>query len=206
MTTKDWECMQKFVCDAGGNYKSFFGDQRESASCYDPSFWPIHPTLERAYHAKMLVGGFTGSSVWGDARDSICYRSSCYNDDGVKDQYDECCIGHLEDDRFPNFLTGVLTDEGLWQSNGEYLNATDPTSDSYSMSYIYDSFSWEHCGDGTDSTDGADVDALLKSLYDGTFVSSDDSIQPKLTLAPTPEMVSRAPTVFHDDSTCDVSH
>ena len=84
MGTEDWERMQKFVCDGGGNFKTFFGDQRESASPHDPAFWPIHPTLERAYHAKMLVGVFTKSSVWGDVGNAICYRSTCYNDEGVE--------------------------------------------------------------------------------------------------------------------------
>ena len=34
------------------------GDQLESASPVDISFWPIHPTLERLYHWKVLHYGF----------------------------------------------------------------------------------------------------------------------------------------------------
>jgi hypothetical protein len=38
------------------------GDQLESASPADPSFWPIHPALERIWQWKRIVG-FT-SEAW----------------------------------------------------------------------------------------------------------------------------------------------
>ena len=35
------------------------GDHLESGSPMDPSFWPIHPTMERLWLFKKLAGGFT---------------------------------------------------------------------------------------------------------------------------------------------------
>lgn len=182
MTDADWSCMKKFICE-GDNARSFFGDQRESASCYDPSFWPIHPTLERAYHAKMLAGGFE-TTDWG-VEQSLCYRTTCYNDTGVEGTFDECCVGHDENDRYPDFVTGDLYNDGVWISNRDYMDATDPTSKSYSMNFIYDSFSWSHCGDEFS------VDSLLEELHEGTYVDTDDSVADR-TLAPTPTISKTA--------------
>ena len=36
----------------------FVGDHLESATAVDPSFWEIHPTMERLLHAKLMAGGF----------------------------------------------------------------------------------------------------------------------------------------------------
>ena len=177
--------MQRFICD-GYSAKSFFGDQRESASCYDPSFWPIHPTLERGYHAKMLSGGFSGGDDW-DVQEAICYRATCYNESGGEDAYTECCIGHNEDDKFPNFNSGVLTDEGVWMGNSDYLKASDPTRSDYEMPFIYDDFSWDHCGEEFP------VDSLLVSLYDGSYIETDDSVSDR-TLSPTPSAKTSRPT------------
>lgn len=38
------------VCNAG----ILIGDHLEAASAYDPSFWPIHPTLERLWQVSLL--------------------------------------------------------------------------------------------------------------------------------------------------------
>ena len=54
-----------------------------------------------------------------------------------------------------------MADPGLWTTNREYLAASDPSSASYSMTYIYDSFSWAHCGEGEQ-----EIDYLLRSLYE----------------------------------------
>ena len=43
-------------------------------------------------------------------------------------------------------------------SNREVLLALDPRYDSYTVPYIYDGFSWDHCSE--------DFDGLLTSLKD----------------------------------------
>jgi hypothetical protein len=47
------------------------------ASPTDPSFWPIHPTLERLLHAKYMIGGFK-NDTWAD--ELVCQHSSCYEE------------------------------------------------------------------------------------------------------------------------------
>lgn len=43
---KDYSLWSDWLC-TGDSYKVFVGDHLESASPSDPSFWPIHPNLER---------------------------------------------------------------------------------------------------------------------------------------------------------------
>lgn len=164
-TATAWGVIKKFICTTGG-HKVFFGDQRESASCYDPAFWPIHPTQERALHAKMLSGGFE-TTTWPNntlnVKNPVCFRELCYDgDSNVEDYNDDCCIGHFEGDAFPDFETGTLSHTGLWGGNREYLDNSDPTSDDYSshMRYIFDNFEWSHCQGIANNIDG-----LLDEIY-----------------------------------------
>lgn len=60
---EDMEAWTEFVCDGDG-YKVFAGDHLESASAADPSFWPIHPTLDRLLQAKFMSGGWETPSTW----------------------------------------------------------------------------------------------------------------------------------------------
>lgn len=47
-------------------------------------------------------------------------------------------------------------------TNGVTIKATDPTSQSYSVPYIYDSFSWDHCEDlGPES----DLNEILETKH-----------------------------------------
>lgn len=69
------------------------GDQLESASPMDPSFWPIHPTIERLYSLKKLRGYFTDES-WPSIGTS---------------SYGEDCTGHNADDVIP--LLGIFTND-----------------------------------------------------------------------------------------------
>jgi hypothetical protein len=47
------EAWTDFICN-GDASKIFSGDHLESASPADPSFWVIHPTLERLFLAKLI--------------------------------------------------------------------------------------------------------------------------------------------------------
>jgi len=132
-----------FVC-LGDGQKIFSGDHLESASPADPSFWVIHPTLERLLHAKLMAGGFV-NDTWATDSIDVCDKAMCYNSDsGVLEYDDDCCYGHFEDDRAFDFISGNRSNH-IGDSNGEIFSASDPRTREYSMPYIYDEFTWSHC-------------------------------------------------------------
>lgn len=134
-----------FICggDAG---LVFTGDHLESASPADPSFWVIHPTIERVLHAKFMSGGFETETWATDAtNDYVCNRPRCFNSTtGTKDYYSDCCYGHYENDRLMDAISGNRF-EGVGPTNAEMVAAMDPRGDTYSMPYVYDKFTWDHC-------------------------------------------------------------
>jgi len=157
MSADKWEDWRDFVC-SGDGFRVFVGDQLESASPSDPSFWPIHPTQERLLHAKLMSGGFDKFSWPDDATKSyVCDKSECY-EDGEKDYYDECCYGHYEKDQLLDFVN-AKKEKGFGLTNKEVLEMSDPTSEDYSMTYIYEDYSWSHCKGTSDFT------SLFSSLY-----------------------------------------
>lgn len=164
----------QFICNSsdgtttGRSYGSqiFTGDHLESASPADPSFWVIHPTIERLFHAKLMSGGFV-TDYWpihvNESQSTyVCAKNACYNSTtGSYDYHSDCCYGHYRDDQMMDADVGsraVYTGA----TNYETLQATDPTSkETYQMPYIYDGFTWDHC---TSST-GLDLVSLLQDLH-----------------------------------------
>eukprot|EP01038_Epipyxis_sp_PR26KG_P004980 gene4980-6963_t len=139
------EVWTDFICNGSGA-KIFAGDHLESASPADPTFWVIHPTLERLLHAKLMSGGFANEEWASDVKnDYVCDKAKCYDSStGVFDYYESCCYGHFENSQLLDALSGDRnTYFGL--TNGDVLKATDPRRTDYSMPYIYDSFTWDHC-------------------------------------------------------------
>lgn len=166
-TSKDGasEAWTNFICagssaeGAGDGGRVFSGDHLESASPADPSFWPMHPTLERLLQAKLMAGGFKNEQ-WAtdEVNEYVCDKPMCYSDEtGERDYYDDCCYGHFEHDRL---LDGVSGDRYTYvgASNAEALAAADPRSAAYSNPYVYDKFSWDHCTKN-------DIEAQLNALY-----------------------------------------
>jgi len=145
MSVDGWYAWKDFVCTGDGG-KIFSGDHLESASPHDPSFWVIHPTLERLYQAKMLAGGFKDAEWATDAQnDFVCDKAVCYSDaTGTLEYGEDCCYGHYEDSQFLNFVSGNRSSH-YGDTNGAIIKAADPTSADYSMGYIYDTFTWNHC-------------------------------------------------------------
>jgi hypothetical protein len=149
---------KEFICEGDGS-KIFAGDQLESASPSDPSFWVIHPTLERLFHAKLLAGGFA-TDEWEDDQksDYVCAKAECYEESkGEKGYWEDCCYGHYASDKLLDSTTG---DKSLHYgiSNEEALAKADPRSNDYSNTYVYDSFEWDHCT-------AVDFSAKLAALY-----------------------------------------
>lgn len=153
------DAFKEFICQGDMGY-IFTGDHLESASPGDPSFWVIHPTLERLFHAKMMTGGFE-TETWStdQENDFVCSKGACYNDVlDTTDFFDTCCYGHKEDDRLLDAETGNRYNY-VGPTNGEVLAMSDPRSNEYSMPYIYDKFNWDHC-----EPDGYDFMTLLDDM------------------------------------------
>ena len=145
MNDEGWYAWRDFICTGDGG-KIFSGDHLESASPHDPSFWVIHPTLERLLHAKMMAGGFK-DATWptDNINDFVCDKAECYDSDTASLGYGaDCCYGHYENDQFLDFLSGNRSLH-FGDTNGAVITQSDPTSDDYAMPYIYDTFTWNHC-------------------------------------------------------------
>ena len=161
LTNAQYNVFRDFICEGDGA-KVFAGDHTESASPADPSFWPIHPTLERLTQAKFLSGGFT-DTLWpsDSVNDYVCDKSQCYEDDEL-DYYAACCYGHYEDDQLLDFITPDKN-SGTGPTNKETMDGLNPNNPDYSMPYIYDSFTWDHCTE--------DFDNLLENLASSSKIS-----------------------------------
>jgi hypothetical protein len=167
MPDEGWMAWKDFICGGDGS-KIFGGDHLESASPADPSFWPIHPTLERLMQVKYMAGGFTTDEWPTDAMNNyICNKATCYDEDmGDFGEWDSCCYGHYQDDQMldaPNSNRYSF----IGPTNREIHDGTNPTNPDYSMIYIYDSFSWEHC-----VKEDYDFHELITSLYNNNVYNT----------------------------------
>lgn len=136
-----------FICGGDGG-KVFSGDNYESASPIDPIFWLIHPPLERLLQAKFMSDGFKSEEWYTDAvTQNVCDFAQCYDEaTNTLDYFEDCCYGHFESDRLLDAISGERS-QFFGPTNAETLAATDPRSETYSMPYIYDSFTWDHCNE-----------------------------------------------------------
>lgn len=128
------------LCDGG---MGIDGDHLESASPLDPSFWPIHPTMERLYMYKKLTNTFI-NDTWPEHDTSIA--SSCY--------------GHSKHDVIP-FQFSIKTSDDTnytqkFYTNHEVLEMASPENPT--LPYVYDTFEWNHCKDA-----GYDFDDLINT-------------------------------------------
>ena len=124
------------MCDGGIGAD---GDQLESGSPMDPSFWSIHPTMERLLHYKMLADPFVTKEwkAYGDiSMTSYCEYSTTTD-----------CKGHHGYDltAFKSMVLDVETGDyaPAYLTNGEIFDHM--SLEDYKMSYYYEDFSWPHC-------------------------------------------------------------
>lgn len=144
----------------------------QSTSPLDPVFWPMHPTMERLWHFKVLSGTMTNTG-WPDENTIVTMPDGTSKQEIVS-LYSEECMGHRGSDVFPfglwdgsldhivrtGLMDAILTSEsdddvgerdsppnrqaaGNTLTNRELLAALDPRQDS--LTYIYDAFRWDHC-------------------------------------------------------------
>lgn len=164
LTDGQWEQWRDFVC-IGEGFKAFSGDHLEAGSPTDPSFWPIHPSLERLMHAKMMSGGFA-DPTWPTEPSDVCDKYRCYStEEDKKGEWDACCVGHYADDQLRDFTSGDVN-SGYGETNFEILQGSDPSYDGYKMTYLYDEFSWSHCNtdDSESSSSSYDFPAKIREL------------------------------------------
>ena len=117
------------MCDGGIGAD---GDQLESGSPMDPSFWSIHPTMERIFVFKKISNTF-------EDEDWPTHGAASVTN----------CTGHQKTSTVPFKFSlkngddkGNAFDETLL-TNEEVYDLLDPsTSD---MPYIYQDFAWKHC-------------------------------------------------------------
>jgi len=126
--------------------KVVLGDAIDAGGAADPTFWPIHPTLERLYQYKTFVHPLkttfwpTGGQSKNDddaidhACDSIWYNSNCKSHHA----YDKIAFSALTKDSSGNYARSLPT-------NKELLHSFSPANGGYAMPYVYEDFTWEHC-------------------------------------------------------------
>jgi len=125
LSTEDQITVITSMCESG----LAIGDQMESASPADISFWPIHPNLERIWMIKKLSGTFS-NETW--PKSGVSLLSSTGDE----------CYGHGADDVLPyGNIYGVAADKNL--TNAELYDIMNPLEDT--LPYIYDSFDLAHC-------------------------------------------------------------
>lgn len=172
MPDEGWTAWKEFICGGEGSL-SFGGDHLESASPADPSFWPIHPTLERLLQVKYMSGGFdTDEWPTDPVNDYVCNKGTCYDpDEGDFGTWDSCCYGHYIDDKMYDAPNNDKTTV-VGPTNRQVMMWNDPTKSYYGNTYIYDNFKWDHCSD----YNNLDFDALVTSLHsNATFNVSTSS-------------------------------
>lgn len=112
-----------------------WGEHAGADSPWDPSFWPIHPTLDRLYQYKLLVDPGM-RPAWPSNSSRTCkWQALGFG-----------CHGHHAED-LTVYRTTVLDGGAYFRNtpitNLEMLVAADPRD--YRLDYIYDNFNWPHC-------------------------------------------------------------
>jgi len=148
------------------------GEQIESASPMDPSFWPIHPTMDRLLQYKRMVSDFDllqwGPSITRSNDDDVttlfegyCFQGAGNDDDtieymnssrhheefGAWGKIKSLCKGHHPEDMtmFKSIVKDTETGQYVYRatSNQELFQMINPAE--YQGSYIYENFEWKHC-------------------------------------------------------------
>jgi hypothetical protein len=115
------------------------GDLLSSSAAADPVFWVAHPTTERVWMWKQLVGGFE-DTTWPDTGVSWGVNA-------------DLCDGHFADSHLPcEVYIGNSEPPVSTLTNVDFLyKVADPNHDV--LPYIYDHFSWDHCAQDGFSAD-----------------------------------------------------
>jgi len=129
------------------------GEMLTSSASFDPTFWPLHGTIERILGLKRIqlkLGKVEFDETWGypTSTKEIALRGRC-DWSVVKSAEDltlpvcsteAVCWGHQADDRleFGNFLN-----KNDHYTNSEFYTFVDPWNED--LPYIYDTYDFEYC-------------------------------------------------------------
>eukprot|EP00752_Nemacystus_decipiens_P012221 g10835.t1 len=142
------------------------GESSQSSSPLDPTFWSMHPTMERLLVFKLLAGTFTDYS-WPDEPGSWVGMDGVEYDVEISTRSDTC-YGHRGSDIFPyDILTDFITPQFTFYGkkapntlqNRAVIRLFDPSENA--LPFIYDNFEWSHCADmGFDFSDFFDTNTM----------------------------------------------
>ncbi len=120
------------------------GDQLSAESPFDPSFWVIHPTIERLWMWKKL------QTAPGD-EDAVAktkfrsFKDEAWPTKGAAQVVG--CSGHAAHDDVPFVERDSGDKKGkVFYTNQELYDLADPTTDT-GLKYMYEDFTWEHCAE-----------------------------------------------------------
>lgn len=116
----------KLFCNDNADLWPLIGDSLTSSSAFDPTFWPMHPTMDRLFQWRRING--LVDERWDD-------HTYLHNSDGI-------CWGHQENDVL--VWSNLFDNSHHYYTNKELYTLFDPSIDDY-IPYIYDNFEWLHC-------------------------------------------------------------
>jgi len=126
--------------------KTILGDGIDAGGANDPTFWTIHPSLDRLYQYKNLVNPMK-DMYWPNGGAPAWSKSSIDNTACSTFPYPSKCASHHASEKIA-FKIDTLKEDGGYSesfpSNIELLQMMSPAGD-YRLSYIYENFRYAHC-------------------------------------------------------------
>ncbi|CAM9275842.1 unnamed protein product [Hapterophycus canaliculatus] len=156
------------------------GESSQSSSPLDPTFWSMHPTMERLL---LLAGTFTDWS-WPDEVGPWVGMDGIEYDVEISTRSDTC-YGHRGSDIFPyEILNDTINPEFTFYGtkgvntlqNRQLIKLFDPNENA--LPFIYDNFEWSHCEAlGYDFSDFFDT-STMQSGPKGSAASKEEKEKP----------------------------
>jgi hypothetical protein len=141
------------LCGEDSDYTApMMGDALSSGATADPSFWPVHPNVDRAYQWRRLRG-MTGEDLWpyGAVESAEFYWGGGEG---------RSCWGHMPDNTMIWNNLGFLHDP---VPLGEYYTVKDlwlmNDPDTGHLPYAYPNFEWKAC-----EAEGYPIDLKWKGI------------------------------------------
>mmetsp|Transcript_45776 Transcript_45776/g.90267 ORF Transcript_45776/g.90267 Transcript_45776/m.90267 type:complete len:654 (-) Transcript_45776:686-2647(-) len=139
------------ACGETADYEApFIGDAMNSGATADPSFWPIHPNVDRLFQWRRMQG-FTESDVWpyGAGKSASFYWGAGEATVDL-DSSDSAgiCWGHQPESVMVWKDLGFVDDfkaAGTYYTVLELWELNDP--DMGHLPYAYPDYLWEHCAE-----------------------------------------------------------
>jgi hypothetical protein len=180
-------------------HPGFAGEMFTSSASFDPTFWPLHGSMERMLGFKRVLaekGEIEFDETWGypeyNKADGAAYLPGRCDWSKVSSSSDltlpECdmsatCDGHAEDDvlEFSNFLN-----TGETYTNIEFYNFLHPWNDE--LPYVYDDYAFDYCTDnGYDFLDTSNSNSIHDKNKKGSSNKFTTSKRLRAVAAQTPD-------------------